>query len=85
MKRGAVDVLNKAMFEFSIESEERLSLRDRREEEREMSSDVPERDMPFSVSLDAPSTSKREAVSPLNEEPTVREMYSWMNVVRCLR
>ena len=60
--------MKEEMVESSMEREERLALRERREEEREMPSDAPERDRAFSVSVDVPSTLKREADCPLNEE-----------------
>ena len=47
--------------------------RKKRGGEREMYSDVSEREMLFGVSLEAPSTSKRVADFPVNEAATLRE------------
>ena len=68
-KRGVDEHVNEEMVECSMEREERLDLRERREEERVRGADdALERDMLLSVSVDAPSTSKREDDCPVNEE-----------------
>ena len=67
--------------EFSMERDERLAERERREEEREMLSAVAERDTLISVSVDAPSTWNSEADAPSNEEAIEREREERVNVL----